>query len=180
MNEPHQNPRPVQNEGETLDSESREERARRVLQTLRIMFRSVQAHSRWVEKQCGVSATQLWALWELFAEPGRNLAQLGTALSIHPSTASNLIDKLRKKGLVRKQRSGPDQRVVRLYVTPAGSELLAQAPRPAQGALIDALGRLSDQSLYQISAGLAELLAVMKVKDVSAALQPLSESDPNV
>lgn len=180
MSEPRENPHSGQGESEVTASESREERARQVLQTLRIVFRSVQAHSRWVEKQCGVSATQLWALWELFAEPGQNLAQLGTALSIHPSTASNLIDKLRKKGLVRKQRSGPDQRVVRLYVTPAGSELLAQAPRPAQGALIDALGRLSDQSLYQISAGLAELLAVMRIKDISAALQPLSESDSNV
>lgn len=158
--------------------EGREEQARQVLQALRIVFRSVQAHSRWVESQCGVSATQLWALWELFAEPGRNLAQLGAALSIHPSTASNLVDKLRKKGLVRKQRSGPDQRVVRLYITAAGSELLAQAPRPAQGALIDALGRLSDQSLLQIGAGLAELLAAMKVKDASAALRPLSESGP--
>lgn len=180
MSEPHENPHSGRGESKASASESREERARQVLQTLRIVFRSVQAHSRWVEKQCGVSATQLWALWELFAEPGQNLAQLGTALSIHPSTASNLIDKLRKKGLVRKQRSGPDQRVVRLYVTAAGSELLAQAPRPAQGALIDALGRLSDQSLYQISAGLADLLAVMRIKDISAALQPLSESDPKV
>lgn len=163
---------------ETTEPESREARVRLILQTFRIVFRSVQAHSRWVEKQCGVSATQLWALWELFAEPGLNLAQLAAALAIHPSTASNLVDKLRKKGLVKKQRSGPDQRVVRLYITAAGSELLAQAPRPAQGALIDALRRLPDQSLIQIGDGLADLLAAMKIKDASAALQPLSEAGP--
>jgi len=176
MSNAYENKQPVHTSPEAPATDSREERARMILQTLRIVFRSVQAHSRWVEKQCGVSATQLWALWELFAEPGQNLAQLGAALSIHPSTASNLIDKLRKKGLVRKQRSGPDQRVVRLFITPAGSELLALAPRPAQGALIDALRRLPDQSLIQIGDGLVDLLAAMRIKDASAALQPLSDS----
>ncbi|MBK8164125.1 MAG: winged helix-turn-helix transcriptional regulator [Gammaproteobacteria bacterium] len=176
MSDANEHTQPVPTQAEAPAADSREERARMILQTLRIVVRSVQAHSRWVEKQCGVSATQLWALWELFAEPGRSLAQLGAALSIHPSTASNLVDKLRKKRLVRKQRSGPDQRVVRLYITPAGSELLALAPRPAQGALIDALRRLPDQSLMQIGDGLADLLAAMRIKDTSAALQPLSES----
>ncbi|MGE0082516.1 MAG: MarR family transcriptional regulator, partial [Thiohalomonadaceae bacterium] len=41
--------------------EDREQALRSVVQYLRVVFRSIQEHSRWVEKQCGVSAAQLWA-----------------------------------------------------------------------------------------------------------------------
>jgi len=149
---------------------------RGVVQSLRVIFRAIQEHSRWVEKQCGVSATQLWVMWELFAEPGQRVSQLSQVLSIHPSTASNLLDKLERKALVRRERAGPDQRVVRLYLTDSGAALLGHAPRPAQGALTDALLRQSDQVLAELDADLARLVAAMRVKDESAALQPLSGS----
>lgn len=145
-----------------------------VVQELRIVFRAVQEHSRWVERQCGVSAAQLWALWELFSSPGLKVTELAGALSIHPSTTSNMLDKMRKKGLVRKHRSGPDQRVVRLYITDKGAELLADAPRPVQGALTAALQRLPEQDLLQLETGLNRLLAAMSITDREAALRPLS------
>jgi DNA-binding MarR family transcriptional regulator len=115
-------------------------------------------------------------MWELFAEPGQRVSQLSQVLSIHPSTASNLLDKLERKALVRRERAGPDQRVVRLYLTDSGAALLGHAPRPAQGALTDALLRQSDQVLAELDADLARLVAAMRVKDESAALQPLSGS----
>ena len=44
-----------------------------ILKNLRIIFRSSQAHSRWVEKESGLSAAQLWMMWELFNDPGLNI-----------------------------------------------------------------------------------------------------------
>ena len=154
---------------------SRDQSQRAVLQNLRVIFRSIQEHSRWVEKKCGVSAAQLWAMWELFAEPGLPVSSLSKALSVHQSTASNMLDKLERKGLVRRDRSGPDQRVVRLYLTAEGVDLLAEAPRPAQGALTDALQRLPDQVVGELETGLVLLVGAMRIKDQKAAMQPLSE-----
>ncbi|KPK40176.1 MAG: hypothetical protein AMJ69_03215, partial [Gammaproteobacteria bacterium SG8_47] len=54
---------------------NRAERVNRIVQDLRVVFRTVQAHSRWVEKQCGVSGAQLWAMWELFASPGLKVSE---------------------------------------------------------------------------------------------------------
>lgn len=159
----------------TTQLQGRDQTLRAVVQHLRVIFRSIQEHSRWVEKQCGVSAAQLWAMWELFAEPGLPVSRLSRALSVHQSTASNMLDKLERKGLVRRERSGPDQRVVRLFLTPEGVSLLAMAPRPAQGALTDALQHLPDQVVTDLESGLAMLLAAMRVKDEKAALHPLSE-----
>lgn len=152
----------------------RAEQISTVVQELRIVFRAVQEHSRWVERQCGVSAAQLWALWELFSSPGLKVTELAETLAIHPSTTSNMLDKMCKKDLVRKHRSGPDQRVVRLYITDKGADLLADAPRPAQGALTAALQRLPQQDLLQLKTGLNRLLAAMSITDREAALSPLS------
>lgn len=97
------------------NSVDREAQTRVVVQQLRIVYRAMQEHSRWVEKQCGVTAAQLWALWELAARPGMRVSELSQALSLHQSTTSNLLDKLEKKDLVARRRGGPDQRVAIIY-----------------------------------------------------------------
>jgi MarR family transcriptional regulator, organic hydroperoxide resistance regulator len=154
------------------DDRARRERA--ILGKFRVVFRAIQEHSRWVEKRCGVSAAQLWAMWEIQASPGLRVSELSAALSIQQSTASNLLDKLEHKGLVERQRGGRDQRVVRLYLTAAGRALVARAPHPAQGALMEALHRLPDAPLEELEHGLDRLAAAMGA-DPGEALRPLSE-----
>ena len=162
-------------DGESGSEATRAECVNRIVQDLRVVFRTVQAHSRWVEKQCGVSGAQLWALWELFAAPGLKVSELSEALAIHRSTASNLLDKLESKELIRRERGGPDQRVVRLYLTPQGADLLASAPRPAQGALRHALFELPDGTLSTLQSALDQLADAMAAPGTDAALHPLSE-----
>ncbi|MEJ2180274.1 MAG: MarR family transcriptional regulator [Gammaproteobacteria bacterium] len=152
---------------------ARDDVAKNIVQDLRIVVRTIQAHSRWVEKQCGVSSVQLWAMWELFASPGQKVSDLSKALSIHQSTASNMLDKLEEKSLIRRDRSGPDQRVVQLFLTKAGSDLLSVAPRPAQGAVQDALKSMSDQELKSLKTGLEALINQMAVSEEGAALKPI-------
>ena len=151
----------------------RADRVRSVLLALRVLIRAVQDYSRWVESQCGLSSAQLWALWELFATPGMKVSDLAAALYVHQSTASNMLDKLELRGLVERRRGGPDQRVVRLYLSSAGVDLLATAPRPAQGALNAALQQLPDATLRRLSTDLEALVAALQFKDPKAALKPL-------
>jgi DNA-binding MarR family transcriptional regulator len=143
----------------------------------RVVVRSIQAHSNWVERQCGVSAAQLWTLWEVFREPGLKVSDISRKLSIKPATASNLLDKIEHKGLLRRERRGPDQRVVRLYPTDEGATLLANAPRPAEGALLDALTRLEDGQLEDLNRSLATLVDILRIKDEGSALSPLPPGD---
>jgi MarR family transcriptional regulator, organic hydroperoxide resistance regulator len=150
-------------------------RVQRVLKNFRIIFKSVQRHSAMVEAQCGLSGSQLWAMWELLISPGLKVSDLSKAMAIHQSTASNLLDKLEKRELVKRERRGPDQRVVRLFLTPEGLKIINQAPRPAQGVLNHTLLRLPDNTLESLETGLADLVANMNLKDESAALKPLTE-----
>ena len=142
---------------------------------LRILFKSIQQHSKIVEKECGLTSAMLWMMWELFAMPGLKVSELANALSIHASTCSNLLDKLETKGLIERRRSGQDQRAVHLYITDKGSTLLAKAPRPAQGALSGALEKLGDEDLLKLGDGLTVLVGYLQTKDEGAEYKPIFE-----
>lgn len=148
-----------------------------VVQQLRIVFRAMQEHSRWVERQCGVSAAQLWAMWELYRAPGAQVSALSQALSLHRSTTSNLLEKLERKGLIERRRGGPDQRVVRVYLTTAGKSLVEDAPQPAQGAISAALENMPATDVELLEQALSQLVSAMCIKGNDAALRHMSEGE---
>lgn len=121
-----------------------EQTQQNIIQLFRLIFQSIHKHSHFIERSCGVSATQLWALWELDKAKGMRVTQLADRLGIHKSTASNMLDKLEQKSLVRRERRSEDQRSVFLYLNPEGKELLNKAPFAAQGLVKAALEQSTD------------------------------------
>jgi len=160
---------------QTQEENQRNNRFQTILKNLRIIFRSSQAHSRWVEKELGLSAGQLWMMWELFNEPGLTVSGLAKKMTIHQSTCSNLLDKIQKKELIYRDRNSDDQRLVRLYLTDKGTQLLARAPRPAQGILTDTLLSLQDEALDELESGLDSFVSALKIKNREAGMVPISE-----
>jgi len=161
---PHENTDPVNDDPEI---------PRAIVRQLRLIMRAMQGHSHAIERTCGISAAQLWALWEIQRTPGLKVSDLARSLSIHPSTASNLLDKLEESQLIERQRRERDQRVVRLYATDSGRALLESAPAPPQGELNHALQRLPADHLARLHAELGLLLARMSSVEPHLALQPL-------
>jgi MarR family transcriptional regulator, organic hydroperoxide resistance regulator len=144
-----------------------------VLQRFRVLIRTAQRHSQWIERQSGVTGAQLWALQELSEKPGLRVGELANLMALHQSTASNMIDKLESGGLVRKERTSVDQRVVRLYLTERGADLLALAPSPARGVLPQALRELPVEELSRLQQDLDGLLNQIKGMDEGFGMQPL-------
>ena len=142
------------------------------LQNMRVVMRAAQRHSAQIEKQCGVSGAQLWVMQELLERPGLRMGELAARMSIHQTTASNLVDALVKKAYVRKARDQPDQRVVTLTLTQQGQVVIASAPQPARGLLPSALSQLDAASLAHLNQGLSALLAVVAPDDRQAGMQP--------
>ncbi|MEW6678777.1 MAG: MarR family transcriptional regulator [Pseudomonadota bacterium] len=152
-----------------------EDPARATLGKFRIIFGAIRQHFRAVEKACGVSGAQVWVLATLAQSPGLRVTELAEALSIHASTASNLLDKIEKAGLLRRERGQTDQRVVRLYLTEAGTAALASAPQPFTGVLPHALGQLHPDTLARLGRDLDELIGHLDLANSRDAQRPLSE-----
>src|SRR5215831_7128886 len=136
--------RRTKRKGGSAAQAGRREAALHVLMQFRQAANSAKQHFRWVGDQCGISGVHVWALSELSEAPGARVSDLASALAVHQSTASNLLDKLTRDGLVRRERARGDQRVARLFVTPAGAALLKRAPAPVRAMLLEALYAMPD------------------------------------
>ncbi|MGL1932794.1 MAG: MarR family transcriptional regulator [Desulfotalea sp.] len=134
-----------------------------VIQKLRVIFKATQAHSKLVEKSCGMSSAKLWMLHEVEQADGIKVSQLAKVLSVHPSTCSNMLDKLEENNLIYRDRSKTDQRTVHLHVTSKGKGFLEKAPKPLQGKLS---GAISELSFAQISALDKELTGLVSALNI--------------
>jgi DNA-binding MarR family transcriptional regulator len=159
--------------GARVDSDRQLESA--VLQQFRLIFRSAKKHFQWVQERAGVSGAQLWLLAEIDRNPGARVTDVAKSMAVHQSTASNLIERLEKNGLLLRQRSNQDQRVVHLLLTRAGRGAVARAPRPLYGVLPDALSCLPQADLVQLRNLLEKLAGKMKVRDRAGKRIPLAE-----
>lgn len=160
-------------DGERTNRDSASSARLDILQKLRIVIRSAQRHSLWIEKQCGVSGAQLWIMQELYDQPGVRVGELAAKLAIHQTTASNLVDALRKRGYVLKTRDSGDQRVVNLRLSDEGTKALIKAPKPARGLLPEAILHLNEESLRQLDQGLQGLLKSIDKLDEEFGMLPL-------
>ena len=159
----------------TVGRLKRQREEQQVLRQFRVIFSSAKKHFRAVEARCGVTGSQLWALIELRERPGLKVSELADSMSIRPSTASNLLDKLEGRALIRRARSEIDQRVVQVFLTQEGSKVVAKAPTPARGVVPDALGRLPAATLKSLAQDLEALIGKLEVLDSDARLRPLSD-----
>lgn len=54
-----------------------------VLQRFRVLIRTAQRHSQWIERQSGVTGAQLWVLQELLDLPGLRVGELARRMALH-------------------------------------------------------------------------------------------------
>ncbi len=146
------------------------------LRLFRIIFKSANRHFHDIEKAAGIGGASLWALAEIAETEELTVSGLAKAMSIHQSTASNLIEKLETGGYVIRTRSLNDRRVVYLSLTLQGREVLAKAPPPYRGILPDALMKLDPKSLNELNRYLIELISGMEGKSDVGAYEPLGKS----
>ena len=136
------------------------------------LVRTVQTGMQNIDDTHGLSGSQLWALWQISAHPGLRVSELAKALHIKPSTASNLLDKLELRQLVRRERRDADNRVVCLQLTDQGVDLVKDIPGPMQGRLRSALGNMPLPALANLRLGVASLLELMGAPARRRILRP--------
>jgi DNA-binding MarR family transcriptional regulator len=111
----------------------------------------------------GLTYTQYIALVALSEEDNQTVGALGEKLFLESNTLTPILKKLEATGYIRRLRDPADERQVRVTLTPAGSQLLAEDPTLA---LAQAAGLGEDFSATQRAvAGIRDnLLRAMQAK----------------
>ena len=135
---------------------------------LRRIVRALEVYSHDVRRTYGLTAPQLWALKTLAKTGPLTTGQLAQVLLIHPSSASLLVDRLERRGLVNRVRLQNDRRFVRVELTERAVSLCAAAPEPTQGRLLHGLGGMSGKRLRAIRRAVDDLVGAMEAQDVDA------------
>lgn len=107
----------------------------------------------------GISPVQLRALTALHRLQPANLADLGAALGISPSSTSRLCDRLVTRGLVDRRVSPRIRREVALSVSEQGLRLLAEYDRHRLAAMSAALDNLAPQRRPEVLTALRDFAA---------------------
>jgi DNA-binding MarR family transcriptional regulator len=122
-----------------------------------------------------LSGAQAWILRELARTPSLGVSELATRLSVHQSTASQLVEKLVSSGHVERVTHDLDARRVQLHLTRKGAACARRLPQPAEGVLPRALSRLPAASLHALNANLARLTTQLQTKRSRDAQSPLAQ-----
>ncbi|MCW5659765.1 MAG: winged helix-turn-helix transcriptional regulator [Burkholderiaceae bacterium] len=146
----------------------------RVLRQFRQIFSAVRTHFRQVEKRVGLGGAQVWALSVVRDQPQIGIGELARAMSIHQSTASNLVKVLVERRLVETRRDSTDRRAVKLSLLPAGASVLRRSPTPFAGVLPAALASLDARALRRLEADLEVLIARLRAPARGARI-PLAD-----
>jgi DNA-binding MarR family transcriptional regulator len=104
-----------------------------------------------------VTLPQYRALVVLASRGPQKVAALAEALDVTPPTATRMVDRLVKKGLVRRRSSQSDRREVRVSLTQAGRSLVAQVTARRRREIAAILSRIPVDHLVDMTALLGEL-----------------------
>jgi DNA-binding MarR family transcriptional regulator len=136
-----------------------------ILDDLRRIVRVLRESSRAAERQLGVTGAQLFVMRALASSPALSLNALAERTRTHQSTASVVVTRLVKRGLVKRSASADDARRVELELTKRGRKLLERAPLAAQDRLIDGVEKLKREDQQTLALSMRRLVHAMDLGD---------------
>ena len=144
------------------------------LKMFRMTLDAVRRHSEWIETRHGISAVELWVLWELAQTPGLRAVDLAKAMALPRPSAESLLDSLTQRGLVR--LAADTAATSPAYMTTFDGQRIADAsPQFGQGVLKAAMGNLPDASLVKLVEAMSDLVQQLPFREERAALQPMAD-----
>lgn len=103
----------------------------RIVVSLRRAVRMFLSTVRQEATRIGVTEAQLIAMYILYRRPGIGLNELAEGTQLTNSTMSGVVERLVRSGMITRQRSEEDRRLIYLRLTPEGEAKLQEALHPS-------------------------------------------------
>jgi DNA-binding MarR family transcriptional regulator len=94
---------------------------------------------------------------------------LAQKISLGQATVSSILDRLEKRGLVKRTRSEEDKRRVMNEVTESAAKILEQSPSLIQNRFVTEFGKLADWERSLVLSTLQRVAAMMDAESLEAS-----------
>jgi DNA-binding MarR family transcriptional regulator len=145
-----------------------------VLISLRQIIRAIDLHSKKLERESGLTGPQLLVM-QLIGNHGEiTSGAIAREVSLSQATVTSILDRLERKGMLKRERSTTDKRKVMVSLTEQGSKALEKSPTLMQESFIRSFNQLEDWEQSLILSSLQRVSDMMNATDLDAA--PLLDS----
>ena len=129
-----------------------------------------------VWEELGLTMSQLRVLYMLQAGPGTPAGAVAAQLKVRPSTATGIVDRLVRDGLVRRERDDLDRRRVRIWLTERGMRVINELRARNRAVIWKIFHNFTEQELIDLDRTFTLLTSEAERQGVLAPWPP----DPEV
>lgn len=140
-----------------------------ILIALRRITRAIDLQSKNLVRMTGLTAPQLLVLQVIRREGRAKPSTIAKEILISQATVTTIVDRLEKAGLVLRERSTTDRRVVDVVLTQAGAEKLLEAPELLQAGFLREFRKLQDWEKTLLTSSLQRIASMMDAEELDAA-----------
>lgn len=153
---------------DTVSQISPEQRSREILVYIRKIIHAISLYSRDLSRKYGLTGPQLVILNEISSRGPISVTKLARSISLSQATVTDILNRLEKKGLITRQRSHEDKRIIMITVTEQCRQLLLKVPPPLQKTFTDRFSDLAEWEQMMILSGLRRIVDLMSADKIDA------------
>ncbi|WP_068307805.1 MULTISPECIES: MarR family winged helix-turn-helix transcriptional regulator [Kordiimonas] len=140
-----------------------------ILISIRRITRAIDLQSKQLVKQSGLTAPQLVVMMAIRKEGRASPSTVAREVALSQATITSILDRLEKAGLVRRERSESDKRIVYACLTADGQKRLEEAPELLQAGFLRRYRTLEDWERTMLVSSLQRVASMMDAEDLDAS-----------
>jgi DNA-binding MarR family transcriptional regulator len=125
-----------------------------------------------------LSLVHLNVLTALESEGPLPMRRLADAMDVSDASATGIVNRMEKRGLVERRHSTQDRRVVRVHQTEAGERVFRDMAEHRRGMLSSVLDQLTEEEMQALLVGMRAIHAARRRVMEAAPDGPRAEREP--
>ncbi len=142
--------------------------AESILRSLRKIIRAVDRHSRKLSREFNLTVPQLVCLRQLILAGPSSPGTLAAGIYLSQATVTGILDRLETRSLIKRERSSPDRRKVKVSLTESGRQLARDLPWPLQERFAERLSAMPKEGQQTIDRTLKQVVDMMEAQKIDA------------
>ena len=140
-----------------------------ILIALRRIMRATDLQSQQLSRQSGLTVPQLLVMQAIAKEGSPSTSTVSRHIVVSQATVTRIIDRLERDGVVKREKSSKDRRVVNVSLTDTGIIKLDAAPEPLQAEFLRKYRELESWEQQMLKSSLLRIATMMDAEDLDAA-----------